>query len=141
MARRMVGHPGAHDPRGHGDLNGALTIFNDPWGALVTTDLTIELILMLRVILLDCGRRGKMPWIWIVAPLLLGALSTLVPAGRSMDKDAPPALRFQVVAHGVLPARWITTRSRRKVRGLVPPVRGIPLSLPRDGARRDLEST
>jgi RsiW-degrading membrane proteinase PrsW (M82 family) len=73
------------------DFSGVFTIMNEPWSALVTTDLTIELILICVWIYWDCGRRGKMPWIWIVAALVLGALSTLgYLLVRSMDKDAPP---------------------------------------------------
>jgi hypothetical protein len=73
------------------DFNGVFAIFNDPWSALVTTDLTIELILISIFIYWDCGRRGKLPRIWIVAALILGALSTLgYLFVRTLDKDAPP---------------------------------------------------
>ncbi|HEY9418145.1 MAG TPA: DUF2834 domain-containing protein [Pseudonocardia sp.] len=73
------------------DFDGLFALFNQPWSALVTVDLTIELILVCVWIHWDCRRRGKSPWAWIVAALILGAVSTLgYLLVRSADKDAPP---------------------------------------------------
>jgi len=73
------------------DMSGVFRVFDGYWCGLVTTDLTIELILISVWIYWDCKRRGKFPWVWIIAALILGALSTLgYLLVRSLDKDAPP---------------------------------------------------
>lgn len=73
------------------DFSGVFAVFNAPWSALITTDLTIELILISTFIYYDCTRRGKNPWGWIVVALVLGAISTLgYLLVRSLDKTAPP---------------------------------------------------
>jgi Terpene cyclase DEP1 len=73
------------------DLPGVMLIFNNPWSALVTTDLVVELLLIAVFIHWDATRRGKNPWGWIIVALVLGALSTLLYfLVRHFDKDAPP---------------------------------------------------
>lgn len=73
------------------DPMGVFHVFDTPWSALITTDLTVELILISIFIYWDSKRRGKFPWIWIVVALILGAISTLgYLFVRTLDKDAPP---------------------------------------------------
>ena len=71
--------------------------------SLIITDLLIELVLISIAIYLDCRRRRRNPWGWIVVTMTLGAVGSLgYLLVRTFDPAAPPLVPD---TSGAVPAR------------------------------------
>lgn len=72
--------------------------------SLIVTDLLIELTLISVAIYLDCRRRGRNPWGWIVVTMTLGAVGSLgYLLIRSFDAAAPALFPAATGAAGTVP--------------------------------------
>lgn len=62
----------------NGGISGILSFHQSPGGWQVFTDLVISLILLLTFLVPHARDRGRNPWPWVAATLLLGSFGPLL---------------------------------------------------------------